>query len=174
MGEGRRCPETRRPRRTPSACWRHAGYPHEALTYDPSLHSAVEVAAALGVPAERVYKTLVVLPETPAARPLLVMLAGPHELDLRLLARETGYKAVRMAPRRAAEQLTGLQVGGIGALALTHQRFAVYLDRTALAHDWILVNGGRRGLQLRLAVTDLVRLTGARVIAATAEAAASG
>jgi Cys-tRNA(Pro)/Cys-tRNA(Cys) deacylase len=150
------------------------GVPHEALTYDPSLHSAVEVAAALGVPAERVYKTLVVLPETPAARPLLVMLAGPHELDLWLLARETGYKAVRMAPRRAAEQLTGLQVGGIGALALTHRRFAVYLDRTALAHDWILVNGGRRGLQLRLAVTDLVRLTGARVIAATAEAAASG
>src|SRR5215210_3542084 len=57
--------------------------PYEALAYDPAIHSAVEVAEALGVPPERVYKTLVVLHEAPGRKPLLVMIAGPHELDMR-------------------------------------------------------------------------------------------
>ncbi len=89
---------------------------YEALAYDPAIHSAVEVADVLGVPPERVYKTLVVLHEAPGRRPLLVMIAGPDELDLRLLVRSIGAKAARMAPHRDAERLTGLQVGGIGAL----------------------------------------------------------
>ena len=92
--------------------------PYEALSYDAEIHSAVGVAEVLGVPADRVYKTLVVVSEERGARPHLVMIAGPDELDLRLLARSLEAKAVRMAPQRDAERLTGLQVGGIGALAL--------------------------------------------------------
>src|SRR3954447_24914290 len=65
---------------------------YEALTYDPEIHSAVGVAEALGVPPEQVYKTLVVLDEEPGSRPLLVMIAGPDELDPRLLARSIGVK----------------------------------------------------------------------------------
>lgn len=137
---------------------------YEALSYDPTLHAAVGVADALGVPAEQVYKTLVVLREEPRSKPLLVMIAGPDELDMRLLARSVGAKAVRMAPQRDAERLTGLLVGGIGALALVHKPFEPCIERSALAHEWVLVNGGRRGLNLRVAVPDLVRLTDARVV----------
>jgi Cys-tRNA(Pro)/Cys-tRNA(Cys) deacylase len=137
---------------------------YEALTYDPEIHSAVAVAELLGVPSEQVYKTLVVLNEEPRSRPLLVMIAGPDELDPRLLARSIGAKATRMAPQREAERLTGLLVGGIGALALVNKPFEPCIERSALAYEWVLVNGGRRGLNLRIGVQDLIRLTGARVV----------
>src|SRR3954470_3487441 len=113
---------------------------YEALTYDPEIHSAVGVAEALGVPAEQVYKTLVALNEEPRSRPLLVMIAGPDELDHRLLARSLGAKATRMAPQREAERLTVLLVGGIGALALVNRPFEVCIERAALEHEWVLVN----------------------------------
>jgi Cys-tRNA(Pro)/Cys-tRNA(Cys) deacylase len=138
--------------------------PYEALSYDPEIHSAVGVASVLGVPPERVYKTLVVLREDAGGRPLLVMIAGPEELDHRLLARSIGAKATRMAPQREAERLTGLLVGGIGALALVNRPFEPCIERAALAHARVLVNGGRRGLNLKVAVDDLIRLTGARVV----------
>ncbi len=137
---------------------------YEALAYDPAIHSAVEVAGVLDVPPERVYKTLVVLHEAPGRKPLLVMIAGPDELDMRILARSVDAKAVRMAPHRDAERLTGLLVGGIGALALVGKPFEPCIERSALAHEWVLVNGGRRGTNLKLAVSDLVALTGARVV----------
>lgn len=138
--------------------------PYEALSYDPEIHSAVRVAGALSVPPEQVYKTLVVLREEARSRPLLVMIAGPDELDPRTLARSIQTKAVRMAPQREAERLTGLLVGGIGALALVNRPFEVCIERAALDHEWILVNGGRRGLNLKVAVSDVIRLTGARVV----------
>ncbi len=140
------------------------GVAYEALAYDPEIHSAVSVAAALGVPAVQVYKTLVVLREEAGGRPLLVMIAGPEEIDPRLLARSIGTKAVRMAPHREAERLTGLQVGGIGALALVNRPFEPCIERAALQYEWVLVNGGRRGLNLRVNVQDVIRLTGARVV----------
>ena len=131
------------------------------------------MAEAIGLPADRVYKTLVVLPEgnLTRTRPFLVMIAGNQAMDPRRLARSIGQKAVRMAPQKEAERLTGLQVGGIGALALTGKNFTVYLDRAALDDDWIVVNGGRRGVSLRLRVADLIELTGARIVDATAGAA---
>ena len=138
--------------------------PYEALSYDAEIHSAVSVAEALAVPAKQVYKTLVVLREEQVTRPLLVMIAGSEELDLRLLARSIGTKAARMAPHRDAERLTGLQVGGIGALALVNRPFEPCIERAALDHEWVLVNGGRRGLNLRVGVQDLIKLTGARVV----------
>jgi Cys-tRNA(Pro)/Cys-tRNA(Cys) deacylase len=137
---------------------------YEALTYDPEIHSAVSVADALGVPAEQVYKTLVLLAEPSGRKPLLVMIAGPDELDPRLVARSIGAKSVRMAPHREAERLTGLQVGGIGALALVNKPFEPCIERAALKHAWVLVNGGRRGLNLKVGVQDLIALTGARVV----------
>lgn len=138
--------------------------PYDVLTYDPEIHSAVGVAEVLGMPAEQVYKTLVVLAEPSGRKPLLVMIAGPDELDPRLVARSIGSKSARMAPRREAERLTGLQVGGIGALALVNKPFEPCIERAALQHEWVLVNGGRRGLNLKVGVQDLIALTGARVV----------
>jgi len=139
---------------------------YETVTYDPNIHSAVDAAAAYGAPPDEVYKTLVLLREA-GGRPLLVMVPGPCEVDLKRLARSLGEKAVRMASQREAERLTGLRVGGIGALALAGKPFDVCLDRAALAHERIYVNPGRRGTNVRVSVDDLVRLTQARVVDAT-------
>jgi Cys-tRNA(Pro)/Cys-tRNA(Cys) deacylase len=139
--------------------------PYDTVAYDPAIHSAAEAAVAYGASPDEVYKTLVLLRER--GRPLLVMVPGTAEVDLRLLARSLGEKSVRMAPQREAERLTGLQVGGIGAVALLGKPFDVYLDRAALAHERIYVNPGRRGVNIRLRVDDLLRVTGAQLVDAT-------
>ena len=132
--------------------------------YSPEIHSAVEAAQAMGQPVERVYKTLVVMREVPRAKPLLVMVPGDRELELRALARSTGDKKLRMATQKEAESLTGLLVGGIGALALLNRGFEIWIDGSAKGHERICVNAGQRGVNLELGVDDLVRITNARWI----------
>ena len=141
---------------------------YQTYSYDDSDHfPAVEVAAMVGVPPEQVFKTLVML--RPRGRPLLVMMPAPAEVDVRRLAESLGEKSVEMAPLREAERLTGLRVGGIGALALLGRPFDVCIERSALAHERILVNPGRRGINIGIAVPALIELTGARVVDAAEE-----
>jgi Cys-tRNA(Pro)/Cys-tRNA(Cys) deacylase len=120
------------------------------------------VADFLGLPRRQVYKTLVVLPAD--GKPVLVMVPGSRELNLKNVAAAMGQKKVYMASHKEAEKLTGLQTGGISALALRHKNFAVFLDRPALELDAILVSAGKRGVNLELAVADLIRVTGAQII----------
>ena len=142
---------------------------YESKVYDEAgeFHTADEAARLVGAPVEAVYKTLVVLREQPRAKPLLVMVAANREIDLRLLARSVGEKKLRMATQREAEQLTGLQVGGISALALLNRGFDICLDRPALDLQEIHISGGTRGLDLKLRVADLIQVTRARVAEAT-------
>ncbi len=140
--------------------------PYTAFTYAETLHSAPEVAQALGIPAGQIFKTLVVFADE--RRHLLVALPGNRELEPRLVARAVGAKQVRMAPQREAERLTGLKVGGISPLALLDKPFEIYLDASATALDELYINGGQRGLNLRLRVADLLAVTGATIIQATA------
>jgi Cys-tRNA(Pro)/Cys-tRNA(Cys) deacylase len=143
----------------------HVAY--ATFTYPDTLHSALEVAPVLGVPADHVFKTLVVLADE--GRHLLIMVPGDRELDMRLVAQAVGAKHVRMSPQREAERLTGLKVGGISPLALLDRHFEVYLDASGEGLDELYINGGQRGINLRLRVADLLAVTGARVIQATAE-----
>ncbi len=145
------------------------GISYEAFSFSPEIHSARGVAEALGVPARVVYKTLVVV--SSEGRPFLVLIPGNRELDLHRLARSLGLKKVRMATQKEAESWTGLQVGGISPLALLGRGFRVYVDRSALDLEHILVSAGRRGLNLRLLVSDLMALTAARPVEATVEEA---
>ena len=138
--------------------------PYSTFFYAETIHSADEVAALLDVPASHVFKTLVVLAD--GGRKLLVMAPGDRELDLRLLAKSVGAKSAHMALQREAEQLTGLKVGGISPLALLDKRFEVYLDESAAGLDELYLNGGQRGVNLKLRVGDLLAVTGARLIAA--------
>lgn len=135
---------------------------YEVHEYSSEIHSAVEAAQAMGKPPERVYKTLVVMRETPRAKSLLVMTPGDRESDLRALAKSTGDKKLRMATQKEAESLTGLLVGGIGALALLNRGFEIWIDSAAKAHERICVNAGQRGINLELRVDDLMKVTGAR------------
>ncbi len=139
--------------------------PYEVFTFSPDIHSAMEVAQAIGVPPAQVYKTLVVV--RPQGKPLLVMIASDRELDLKRVAAAIGEKKVQMALHHEAEELTGLQVGSISALALLNRPFDIFIDRPTLELSHILVSAGKRGVDLRVPVADLIHITHARVIAAT-------
>jgi Cys-tRNA(Pro)/Cys-tRNA(Cys) deacylase len=141
--------------------------PYQAYTYATDIRSAEDVAQVLGVPAREVYKTLVVLP--PRGKPLLVLIPGPCALDLKRLAQSLGAKKLRMATHQEAEELTGLRVGGISALALLDRGFQVYVDRTAQALTAFVVSAGRRGMNLRLRIDDFVGLTKAQFVEAAAD-----
>lgn len=134
---------------------------YQTFSYSSEIHSADGAAEALGVDPAMVYKTLVVLPESGQGRPLLIMVPGNHELDLKVLGQAVGEKKLRMASQREAESLTGLLVGGISALALLNKNFRIFVDEAALELPQMYVNGGQRGLNLRLAPQDLLSVTGA-------------
>jgi Cys-tRNA(Pro)/Cys-tRNA(Cys) deacylase len=140
---------------------------YQVVTFAEDLHSAVEVAEAVGLSPDMVYKTLVV--QRPRGKPLLVMVAGDKQIDLHALAASVGEKKLTMASHRDAEALTGLQVGGISPLALLNRGFDVYIDLAAEGLPTVFVSAGKRGIDLCLAVDDLVRVTGARWVDATGE-----
>ena len=137
---------------------------YETVAYPDTERDAVLVAGALGVPPGQVFKTLVVIrpSTTSSAKPLLVMIPADRQLDLKQVARTAGEKKVKMATYEEAEALTGLQVGGISALALLHRPFVIYLDVAARAYDHIYISAGKRGINLKVGVKDLVKATKAR------------
>jgi Cys-tRNA(Pro)/Cys-tRNA(Cys) deacylase len=97
----------------------------------------------------------------------LVLIPGPCALDLKGLAQALGEKRLHMASQREAEELTGLQVGGISALAPLERGFKVYVEQAAQSLTEIVVSAGQRGMNLRLRVDDFMRLTKARFVAAS-------
>ena len=133
---------------------------YEAYEFSPDIHSADGVAEVLGLSPSEVYKTLVVI--APQGKPLLVLVPGDREVDLKVLGKGLGGKGYRMATHREAESLTGLQVGGISALALLNRAFPVYVDQSARDLDEFVVSAGKRGINLRLKVADFMKLTRAR------------
>lgn len=140
---------------------------YETYTFSPEIHSAIGVAEVVGVPASQVYKTLVVMRKN--GELLLVLAPGDRELDLKQLGKALGEKRLRMATRKEAESLTGLQVGGISALALLNCGFEVYIDRTAEKLTKVIVSAGCLGINLGIKVDDLIRLTKAKVVDAVGE-----
>ena len=139
---------------------------YNIFTYDEEIHDAVQVAAVIGIPVNQVYKTLVV--ERSAGRkPVLVMIAADKQLDLKKLAASVGEKKVSMASHADAERLTGLKVGGIGALALIQKNWSVYLDQPVEKLSHICVSAGQRGTNLRVPVADLVRVLKAKIVQAS-------
>jgi Cys-tRNA(Pro)/Cys-tRNA(Cys) deacylase len=116
------------------------------------------VAAALGVPAARVFKTLIaeVDGDLTAA---VVPVTG--DLDLKALAAAAGGKRGALADRTLAERTTGYVRGGISPLG-QRRRLRTVVDSSAEMLDTVYVSAGRRGLQVELSPADLVRLTGAQ------------
>lgn len=138
--------------------------------HDPAVAAAdgfgLEAAAALGVPPERVLKTLVATVDGSLAVAVLPVTA---RLDLKALAAALGGKRAAMADPADAERATGYVVGGISPLG-QRRALPTVLDAGAARHPTVLVSGGRRGLDVELAPGDLARLTKA-VLADVARAA---
>lgn len=136
---------------------------YEVVTFPDELRDAEVIAEVLGMPPYLVYKTLVVEPDRPGAKPMLVMLASDRTLDLKKLALAAGEKKLRMAAHKDAEKQTGLKVGGISALALTHKNWTVFLDEPAMQQEHILISAGQRGVDLRVPTAALLPLLRVRI-----------
>ncbi len=123
---------------------------------------AREAAALLNVPINQVYKTIVVK-RVGKGKPILAVIPGFAEVDLKLLAKALDEKKLLLPTEREAEQITGLQAGGISPLALLNKGFQVVLDLSVKEFREIHISGGRRGLNIRLPVDALISLTNARL-----------
>lgn len=140
-----------------------AGITHSLHPYDHDPHSTVgyglEAAAAIGVPAEQVFKTLCAYVDGSLA---VAIVPVSTTVNLKALAAVLGAKKASMAPPADAERSSGYVVGGISPIAQRTQLPTV-VDTTAMAFDTVYVSGGKRGLDIGLAPTDLVSITNARV-----------
>ena len=121
---------------------------------------AVEAAQFLNIPQEQVFKTIVTKREK--GKPVLAVIPGPQVVDLKLLASFLGEKKMYLPTEREAEQLTGLQAGGISPLALINKGFQVVIDSVAQNFEMIYISGGQRGLNIQLGVKDLAGLVNAK------------
>ena len=118
-----------------------------------------EAALALGLDPARVFKTLVA--DVDGVLTVgIVPVAGT--LDLKALAAAVGGKRAKMAEVADAERATGYVAGGISPLG-QRKRLRTVLDDSAVAFATLFCSGGRRGLEIELAGSDLARLTGAVV-----------
>jgi Cys-tRNA(Pro)/Cys-tRNA(Cys) deacylase len=136
--------------------------PYVAFELPAEKLGAAETARLLNVSLDQVFKTIVVTREG-KGKPILAVISGAYEVDLKLLAKVLDEKKLHLPTEREAEQLTGLQAGGISPLALINKGFQVVLDSYAEAFREIHISGGKRGLNIRLPVDALVNLTNARV-----------
>jgi len=134
---------------------------YTAFETPPEKLGALEVAHLLNVEPDSVFKTIVVTRDKPK-KTLLVLVPGPSQVDLKKLASAIGEKKVYLPTEREAEQLTGLQAGGISPLALINKGFQVVIDSSAQNFSEIHISGGQRGLNIRLSVNDIAKLTNAR------------
>lgn len=130
--------------------------------HDPASTSyGEEMTEATGIAPDRVFKTLV----ADVDRRLVVgVVPVSGHLDLKALAAALGGKRATMAHPAAAERSSGYVLGGIAPLG-QRRPLPTVVDATALDHPTIAVSGGRRGLSLEVAPTDLIELLGATVAA---------
>lgn len=134
----------------------HTLHPYE---HDPNsdLGYGLEAAAAIGVDADQVFKTLCAYVD---GRLVVGIVPVSGLLDLKHLAAAFGGKKAEMAPPADAERSSGYVVGGISPIG-QRKALPTALDETAELYDVIYVSGGRRGLDIGLAPADLVRITNA-------------
>lgn len=115
---------------------------------------AVTVAGKVGLPAEQVFKTLLVRGDKNGW--VFAVIPGNMELDFKALAKLTGDRKVEMAPLKEVTPLTGYIRGGVTVLG-AKKEFPVFVDFTVDLWDVISISAGQRGVQLLLAPADYVR-----------------
>ena len=135
--------------------------PYEVVKYEHEEKGAEFAARATGYALERTVKTLVV--ELERRRYCLALLPGHRELDLKKLAALCGVKRTAMVDIKTAERLTGYLVGGISPFG-TQQRLETFMEESILANEEILINGGQRGVMLKMAPGHIVAALGCKVL----------
>ena len=132
----------------------------EIFTYRYDKMGARIAAEAIEQPEGVVLKSLVFRAEDKSFA--FALISGNANVSTRKLGRASGHKHVEAASPRDAERMTGYQVGGISPLG-SRNVLPVFLDETTAGHDCLIINAGGRGTLVRLATSDLIRITSAVV-----------
>jgi Cys-tRNA(Pro)/Cys-tRNA(Cys) deacylase len=137
------------------------GIHYELRDYDPGDEhkSADDVARLVGLPAEQVFKTLVVRGDRTGV--LLAVVPGDSVLDLKALAKVSGDRKCDTVALKEVQPLTGYVRGGVTALACK-KAYPTFVDESALRFDRVSVSAGARGTQILLAPADYLRAAGAK------------
>ena len=133
--------------------------------YDPDAESiGLQAASALGENPSRVLKTLMALVD---GKPICVVVPSDQEVSMKKLAAAASGKSAQMMKPPEAERVTGYKVGGISPFG-QRKLVRTVIEQSALAHDQVYLNGGQRGLQVRLKpgdVRDVLKAVVADVVA---------
>lgn len=134
-------------------------------TYDPGAERVgLQAAEAIGEPPQRVLKTLIAEVD---GKPVCIVLPSDREASMKKVAAAFGGKAAGMTAVADAERITGYKVGGVSPFG-QKRKLRTVVEESALAEPYVYVNGGQRGLQIRLAPADLLaaaEATAAAIIA---------
>ena len=126
--------------------------------YDPGAESVgLQAAEALGERPAKVLKTLMVLLD---GKPACAILPSDHELSMKRFAAALGGKSAQMMPVSQAERLSGYKVGGVSPFGQP-KVLPVAIEAAALGHERVYINGGQRGLQVRLDPNEALRVLSA-------------
>ncbi|MGX7197635.1 Cys-tRNA(Pro) deacylase [Enterococcus olivae] len=121
-------------------------------------HSGADEAAKQLGQTEKIYKTLLAMGNKTG--PLVAVIPGDRELDLKKIAKASGNKKVEMLHLRDLETTTGYIRGGCSPVGMK-KLFPTYIDSSAETLDTVIVSAGRRGLQMELKPADLAKVVGA-------------
>jgi Cys-tRNA(Pro)/Cys-tRNA(Cys) deacylase len=136
------------------------GYELRAYDVDPNDLTAETVAAKIALPAEQVFKTLVVRGDRHGI--CFAVVPGNCRLDFKALAKLTGDRKVDTVPLKEVEPLTGFLRGGVTVLG-AKKAYPVYVDETIELFEVVSISAGRRGLQILLTPADYLRATVAQL-----------
>ena len=131
-------------------------YTEHEYEWDESHLSASSVAEQLPESQSRIFKTLVAVGNVTG--PLVAVIPGDAEFNLKKLAKVSGNKKVEMLHLKDLEATTGYIRGGCSPIGMK-KLFPTYLDQIAESYEQIIVSAGRRGLQMELAPQDICALT---------------
>ena len=136
------------------------GIEFDILTYRYDEMGARIAAEAIGQPEDLVLKSLVFRAEDKSFA--FALISGSANVSTRKLGRASGHKHMEAAAPRDAERMTGYQVGGISPLG-SRNVLPIFLDEATARHPHLIINAGGRGALIRLATSDLIRITDAEV-----------
>jgi Cys-tRNA(Pro) deacylase len=112
-------------------------------------------SAKLGVDEHCVIKTLVM--EDESAKPLIILMHGDKEVSTKALARFLGVKSIAPCKPDIAHKHTGYLVGGTSPFG-TKKPLSIYMEKSIIDLQEILINAGARGLLAKMTPSELVHI----------------
>ena len=133
---------------------------HEYSHDESSVSYGLEAAEKMGVPEERVFKTLVVILDNKELAVGVIPVSSM--LSMKLIAKAAGAKKAAMAEKSDVERSTGYVLGGVSPLG-QKKRLKTIIDSSARNYSTVYVSAGRRGLEIELSPDDLEKLTSGEI-----------